>query len=81
MYIHFTAPVGVATTSTTIYQQPTTILTQPFIQSFGAVPVQTVCPTCRASIVTSITFEVGTLVWVAGFIIFLMGYVIFHIPN
>ena len=56
-------PAGAHATHTTVIQQPTTVVVGNAV--YGESPVSMVCPYCTATIVTSVTYEPGTLTWLA----------------
>lgn len=56
--------------TTTIVQQPTIMVTSPM---FRESPVGMACPYCHATIVTAISYEPGTLAWVACLGLVLVG--------
>ncbi|CAB3983623.1 Hypothetical predicted protein [Paramuricea clavata] len=49
------------TTNTTVVAQPTIVMAT----TLGPVPVGMICPHCQAQIVTSTSYEPGTLTWLA----------------
>lgn len=57
------APSGQATHTTTIIQQPQTVVVGNAM--YGEAPVSMVCPYCTATIVTSVQYTPGTLAWLA----------------
>lgn len=57
-----TQPGYPTTTTTTIIQQPTHVLTT---VGFHESPVAMTCPNCRATIVTATSYVTGTLTWLA----------------
>jgi len=54
---------------TVIVQQPTSVS----FQHFGELPVQMVCPTCQATVVTGIEYDSGTLTWLVCAVLCLVG--------
>lgn len=62
-------PPGYAGSSTVVVTQPG------FINAriFREVPVPMQCPYCQATITTSTSYEVGTLTWIACFVVFIVG--------
>lgn len=69
--------IGITLTSTYISAgSSTVVVTQPgFINAriFREVPVPMQCPYCQATITTSTSYEVGTLTWIACFVVFIVG--------
>lgn len=58
----YAPPVGAhATHQTTIIQQPTAVVVGSAV--YGESPVSMMCPYCSATIVTSVTYNPGTLTW------------------
>jgi hypothetical protein len=57
------------TTNTTVVAQPTLIMTT----TLGPMPVGMICPHCQAQIVTSTSYEPGTLAWLTCCGIALVG--------
>ena len=56
---------GAATTTTVVMQPATTVVHA--IGSFGNYPANITCPSCRAQVVTSMSYSDGLMVWlVAG---------------
>lgn len=56
---------------TTVVQQPTTVVIQP--TAFHESQVSTVCPSCKATIVTGTQHVTGTLTWLACFGLCIIG--------
>lgn len=68
-------PPPPAFTTTHIVHQPA-VIHQPVIgvaQRFGQHPCNATCATCRASIVTTTAYEVGTFTWLIAAIICFLG--------
>lgn len=61
----YAPPVGAHAThqTTTIIQQPTAVVVGSAV--YGESPVSMMCPYCNATIVTSVTYNPGTLTWLA----------------
>lgn len=59
-------------------QQPSVVVVSaPAVVSilpFGESPIQTSCPNCHNTIMTSITYEIGGLVWLIFAILCILGY-------
>ena len=59
----------------TVVQQPAMITTVAMAPMYRESPVQTVCPHCRAQIVTATQYETGALAWLICAGLCVVGYV------
>lgn len=75
LFFSISAPAGghhhSTTTSVTVVgpTAPQAVL----VQHFRDTPMRMNCPSCKADIITSTNYEVGTLTWVIAGVIFLVG--------
>ncbi|EDO33373.1 predicted protein, partial [Nematostella vectensis] len=65
------APQGQPYATTTVIQQPATVVVNPI--GFYETPVSMNCPTCHATIVTATDYVTGTLTWLACFGLCIIG--------
>lgn len=64
-------PTGPQGQQTTVVVAPPTIVVQHGM--FGSAPMQTTCPSCHASVLTSVSHEVGALTWIIFAVLCLVG--------
>jgi hypothetical protein len=67
---------GYGPSTQVITSQPTTtVVTTVMSPMFRESPVQTVCPHCRAQVVTALQYETGTLAWLICAVVCIIGYI------
>ncbi|KAJ8319484.1 hypothetical protein KUTeg_004575 [Tegillarca granosa] len=69
-YPHQPPPPAPGSTTYVVSQAVTVV--SPGVQ-FRDVPVRTVCPACKAEVITSVHFETGTLTWVVCLVLLFFG--------
>jgi hypothetical protein len=58
-----------------VQQQAAVLVVNAPIVSFGEVPMQTTCPSCHNTVLSTVSYQIGLLTWLIFGVLCLMGYV------
>ncbi|XP_011402524.1 PREDICTED: cell death-inducing p53-target protein 1 homolog [Amphimedon queenslandica] len=57
-----------------VYQPPHTVAMGTQAMYFGSSPIQMVCPHCQTQMMTNVSYEAGTMTWLAVGFFFILGF-------